>query len=39
MVKLYEDSIEDWYMHHKHEISLTKFLCEQQILKSDEKCN
>jgi len=35
MTELYEEEIEDWYFHHK-DVTLTSFLCEKIILKSDE---
>jgi hypothetical protein len=38
MVEEYEESIEDWYMKYKEKVSLTTYLCERQILKSNEKC-
>ena len=38
MVEEHEESIEEWYMKHKEKISLTTFLCEKIILKSNEKC-
>jgi hypothetical protein len=38
MVEEYEESIEEWYMKHKEKVSLTTYLCERQILKSNEKC-
>lgn len=37
MVEEYEESIEEWYMRHKEKVSLTSYLCERQILKSNEK--
>jgi hypothetical protein len=39
MVEEYEESIEAWYKNHKEKILLTTFLCEQRILKKDDKCN
>jgi hypothetical protein len=38
MVEEYEESIKDWYMKHKYKVSLTMYLYERQILKSNEKC-
>ena len=38
MVEEYEESIEDWYKNYKEKILLTTFLCEQRILKEDDKC-
>ena len=38
MVEEYEESIEEWYMKHKEKVSLTTFLCEKQILISNENC-
>lgn len=37
MVEVYEENIEDWYMNHRNQITLTNFLCERTILKNDDK--
>jgi len=37
MVELYEENIEEWYKNKKDDISLTDYLCDQRILKENEK--
>jgi hypothetical protein len=37
MVELYEEDIENWYKNKRDNMSLTTFLCENVILKNDEK--
>jgi hypothetical protein len=34
---MYEDNIEEWYKKQRDNVSLTDFLCEQVILKEEEK--
>lgn len=37
MVETYESEIEDWFMNHRDNVTLTHFLCENIILKNDDK--
>jgi hypothetical protein len=39
MVELYEENIEEWYMKERDNVSLTEFLCERVILKTEDKSN
>ena len=39
MLELYEEDIEEWYKNKREKITLTNFLCENIILKNDDKCN
>jgi hypothetical protein len=39
MIELYEEEIEKWYFNYRKSSNLTKYLCEDLILKyEDKKC-
>lgn len=37
MIEIYEEEIENWYFNHREKKTLTKYLCEDLILKNDDK--
>lgn len=38
MVELYEETIEDWFKNYRENMTLQKFLCEDQVLVSEDSC-
>jgi hypothetical protein len=37
MLELYEEDIEDWFFNHRKKVTLTKYLCEDIVLKDGNK--
>jgi hypothetical protein len=37
MVELYEEDIEDWYFHHKEKKQIMKYLCEDIVLRNENR--
>ena len=37
MLELHEEEIEEWFKNHKDKVSLSKYFCEDRILKNENK--